>query len=61
MLLLNYFNIRHCHAQHDLVMCAHSSEGQLYSGLHQKQCGQQLEGGDSASLLCFLETPAGVL
>jgi len=36
-------------------------EGQPYSGLHQKQCGQQVKGGDSASLLCSGETPPGVL
>ena len=38
-------------------MCAHSPECQQYSGLHQKQHGQQGEGGDSAPLLCSRETP----
>ncbi|RMC13351.1 hypothetical protein DUI87_10886 [Hirundo rustica rustica] len=38
-----------------------SPEGQLYPGLHKKLTGQQAEGGDSASLLCPHETPAGVL
>jgi len=42
-------------------MCACSPEGQPYPGLHQKKCGQQVKGGDSASLLCSGETPAGVL
>lgn len=28
-----------------------SSESQLCPGLHQKQCGQQVKGGDSAPLL----------
>jgi len=42
-------------------MCAHSSEGQPFAGLSQKKCSQQLEGGDSAALLCSGETPPGVL
>jgi len=42
-------------------MCACSPEGQLYPGLHPQQHGQQMEGGDSASLLCSGETPPGVL
>jgi len=37
------------------------TEGQLYHGLHQKQRGQQVEGGDSAPLLCSGGTPPGVL
>ncbi|KAJ7404238.1 Nephrocystin-3 [Pitangus sulphuratus] len=32
-----------------------------YLGLHQKQCGQQVKGGDSAPLLHSGETPPGVL
>ena len=35
-------------------------ESQLYPGLHQK-CGQQIEGGDPAHLLCAGETSSGVL
>ena len=42
-------------------MCAHSPESQLYPGLHQKQRGQQVEGGDSAPLLCSGETSPRVL
>jgi len=42
-------------------MCAHSPEGQPYPGLHQERRGQQVEGGDSAPLLHFGETPPGVL
>ena len=42
-------------------MCPHSPESQLYSGLHQMNCGQQVEGGDSAPLLRSDETSSGVL
>jgi len=42
-------------------MCAHSPGGQPFSGLHQKQRGQQGKGRDSAPLLRSGETPPGVL
>ena len=42
-------------------MCACNSEGQLYPGLHQEECDQQIEGGDSTPLLYSRETPTGVL
>ena len=42
-------------------MCTHNPEDQPYRGLHQKQCGQQVNGGDSAPLFCSGETPPGVL
>jgi len=42
-------------------MCACSPEGQLHPGLHQEKCGQRVEGGDSAPLLCSGETSPGVL
>jgi len=44
-----------------VAMCAHRPESQPYRGLHPKQCGQQVEGGDSAPLLCSGETLPGVL
>ena len=46
---------------HELTMCTHSQESQPYPGLHQKQRGQQVEGGDSAPLLHSGETPPRVL
>jgi len=42
-------------------MCARSPEGQPHPGLHQKQRGQQGEGGDPATLFQSGETPPGVL
>jgi len=42
-------------------MCSCSPEGQLYPGLHQEKCDQQVRGVDSAPLLCSCETPPGVL
>ena len=42
-------------------MYASGPEGQPYPGLHQKQGGQQVKGGDSAPLLRSGETPPGVL
>lgn len=42
-------------------MCTHSLESQLYLGLHQKYCGQQVKRRESATLLCTCETSHGVL
>ena len=42
-------------------MCTSSPESQLYPGLHKKQHGQQVEGGDSPPLLHSRETPPGAL
>jgi len=42
-------------------LCTQSPDSQPYPGLNQKQHGQQVEGGDSASLLCSGETPPEVL
>jgi len=42
-------------------MCTHSPESPSLPGLHQQKRGQQVEGGDSAPLLRFHETPSGAL
>ena len=44
-----------------LEMCACSSACQLYPGLHQEKHDQQIEGGDSALLLCSHVTLPEVL
>jgi len=48
-------------AGHEAAMCPHSTEIQLYPGLHQKQHGQQGRGGDAAHLLCAGGASPGVL
>jgi len=42
-------------------VCSRSPGGQTDPGLHQKQCRQQVKGGDSAPLLQAGETSPGVL
>ena len=42
-------------------MCPCYPENQPYPELHQKQCGQQVKGGDPAPLLCTGEASPGVL
>ena len=42
-------------------MCSQPRSPTSYPGLHQKQNGQQGEGGDSAPLLCSGETPPQIL
>jgi len=42
-------------------MCTRSPESQLYPGLHQDKCGQQVKEGDPAPLLLSDETLPGLL
>lgn len=42
-------------------MCTCKPENDPCPGWHQKQHGQQVEGGDSPSLLCSTKTAPGVL
>lgn len=42
-------------------MCSCIPEGQSYPGVHQKQCGQWVEGDDSCPLFHFHETPSVTL
>jgi len=48
-----YFNL--------FLSVVRSPEGHPHTGLHKNNCGQQIEGGDSATLLCSGKTSPGVL
>jgi len=48
-------------AGHEPAVCPRSTESQLYPGLHQKKRSWQVEGGDTAPLLCSGVTSPGVL
>lgn len=47
--------------QHGLTICACSPGGHPVTWLHQNQCGQQVEGGDSPPLLQSGATPPAAL
>jgi len=42
-------------------VCPGCQEGQWDSGMHQEECGQQVEGGSPSPLHCPSEAPSGVL
>jgi len=46
---------------HEPAVCPGCQEGQWDPGVHQEECGQQVEGGCSSPLLCPSEAPSGVL
>ena len=43
------------------AVCPGCQEGQWHSGVHQEECGQQVEGGSPSSLHCPGEAPSAVL
>ncbi|NXA25211.1 MIPT3 protein, partial [Ibidorhyncha struthersii] len=46
---------------HEPAMCPGGQEGQWHPGVHQKECGQQVEGGHPPPLLCPGEAASGIL
>ena len=46
---------------HEPAACPGCQEGQWDPGVHQEECGQQVEGGSPSPLLCPSEVPSGVL
>ena len=44
-----------------LTMSPGCQEGQWHSGVHQEECGQQVEGGSPSPLHCPSEASSGVL
>ena len=45
----------------DANLCPGCQEGQWHPGVHQEECGQQVEGGSPLPLLCPGEAPSAVL
>lgn len=50
-----------CSDGSDMMACAYSPQTKLHPELHQKENGQQDEGGNSVPLLCSSETSPGML
>ena len=46
---------------HEPAVCPGCQEGKWHPGVHQEECGQQVEGGSPSPLLCPSEAPSGVL
>jgi len=46
---------------HEPAVCPGCQESQWDPGVHQEECGQQVEGGSPSPLLCPSEAPSGVL
>ena len=49
------------HVGHEPAVCLCGQEDQWYPGVHYKECGQQVKGGDPPALLCPGEATSGVL
>jgi len=48
-------------SNHEPAVCPGCQEGQWSPGVHQEECGQQVEEGSSSPLLCPSEAPSAVL
>jgi len=46
---------------HEPAVCPGCQESQWHPGMHQEECGQQVEGGSPSPLHCPSEAPSGVL
>jgi len=58
--LFRFYTWAHFRNRPEVCQCVLAAQ-KANTGLHHKQHGQQVKGGDSALLLCSGETPPGVL